>query len=137
MRTGNPIQSVHGLNLTVPENAKDVIKPWDQREDTTVYAESSVDDQVNLSHPTITLNTICLLLLLPQLIIHVPFNQNVRIRSIILKIGKYSIFSILTYSIYKPLFHKAEETLRHTTYASTLTMLPSSTLPMPKAPNPN
>ncbi|KAI3609494.1 thioredoxin trp26 family protein, partial [Moniliophthora roreri] len=37
--------NVHGLNLTVPEDAKELIKPWDQREDTNKYVESGVDDQ--------------------------------------------------------------------------------------------
>ncbi|TFK25263.1 DUF1000-domain-containing protein [Coprinopsis marcescibilis] len=60
-------QNVHGLNLTTPEDAKAIIKPWAEREDTTKYAESNVDD---------------------QLIIHVPFNENVRIRSILLKLGR-------------------------------------------------
>ncbi|KAH6906712.1 galactose-binding domain-like protein [Coprinopsis sp. MPI-PUGE-AT-0042] len=59
--------SVHGLNLTTPEDAKTIIKPWDDREDTTKWAESNVDD---------------------QLIIHVPFMENVRIRSILLKLGR-------------------------------------------------
>ena len=38
--------SVHGLNLTVPEDAKEIIKPWDEREDNSKYLDSSVDDQV-------------------------------------------------------------------------------------------
>lgn len=38
--------SVHGLNLTVPEDAPAVIKPWHERNDTTVSANSAVDDQV-------------------------------------------------------------------------------------------
>lgn len=59
--------NVHGLNLTVPEDAQGIIKPWNERNDTTVSAESSVDD---------------------QLIIHVPFTQNVRVRSILLKLGR-------------------------------------------------
>jgi hypothetical protein len=37
---------VHGLNLSVPEDAKAVIKSWDEREDTTRFADSGVDDQV-------------------------------------------------------------------------------------------
>jgi hypothetical protein len=37
---------VHGLNLTVPEDAKETIKPWDERESTEKFAESNVDDQV-------------------------------------------------------------------------------------------
>lgn len=46
--------SVHGLNLTVPEDAKEIIKPWDEREDNSKYLDSSVDDQVclYLSHAT-------------------------------------------------------------------------------------
>lgn len=38
--------SVHGLNLTVPEDAKETIKPWDERESTEKSADSNVDDQV-------------------------------------------------------------------------------------------
>ncbi|KDQ13355.1 hypothetical protein BOTBODRAFT_33676 [Botryobasidium botryosum FD-172 SS1] len=61
------IDNVFGLNLSVPEHAKHVIKPWDERESTEKYAESGVDD---------------------QLIIHVPFTQNVRIRSVMLKMAR-------------------------------------------------
>lgn len=39
--------SVHGLNLSVPEAARSVIKPWDEREDDEKYADSGVDDQVS------------------------------------------------------------------------------------------
>ncbi|KAI0325180.1 DUF1000-domain-containing protein [Cubamyces sp. BRFM 1775] len=59
--------NVHGLNLTVPEDAQNIIKPWNEREDTSKFAESGVDDQV---------------------IIHIPFTQNVRLRSILLKLGR-------------------------------------------------
>ncbi|EIW78487.1 DUF1000-domain-containing protein [Coniophora puteana RWD-64-598 SS2] len=59
--------AVHGLNLTVPEDAKAIIKPWNERDDTTRYIESSVDDEV---------------------IIHVPFTQSVRVKAILLKIGR-------------------------------------------------
>jgi len=59
--------NVHGLNLTVPEDAQAIIKPWDERNDTSKYAESGVDDQI---------------------IIHVPFTQNVRVRSVLLKLGR-------------------------------------------------
>ena len=41
--------SVHGLNLTVPEDAKETIKPWDERESTEKFADSNVDDQVRES----------------------------------------------------------------------------------------
>jgi len=59
--------NVHGLNLALPEDAKAIIKPWDEREDTTKYADSNVDDQV---------------------VIHIPFAENVRLRSISLKLGR-------------------------------------------------
>ena len=45
-RLTTPRGSVHGLNLTVPEDAKETIKPWDERESTEKFAESNVDDQV-------------------------------------------------------------------------------------------
>ncbi|CAA7269990.1 unnamed protein product [Cyclocybe aegerita] len=59
--------SVHGLNLTVPEDAKEIIKPWDEREDNSKYLDSNVDD---------------------QLIVHIPFTENVRIKSVLLKLGR-------------------------------------------------
>ena len=34
------------MNLTVPEDAKETIKPWDERESTDKFADSNVDDQV-------------------------------------------------------------------------------------------
>ena len=37
---------MYGLNLSVPEDARAVIKPWDERDDTAKFADSSVDDQV-------------------------------------------------------------------------------------------
>ena len=37
---------MHGLNLTVPEDAQALVKPWHEREDPTRFAESGVDDQV-------------------------------------------------------------------------------------------
>jgi hypothetical protein len=37
---------VHGLNLSVPEDARAIIKAWDEREDTDKFADSNVDDQV-------------------------------------------------------------------------------------------
>ncbi|KAF8644910.1 hypothetical protein AX16_008193, partial [Volvariella volvacea WC 439] len=58
---------VHGLNLSVPEDAKVVIKPWDQREDTDKFVESGVDD---------------------QMVLHIPFTESVRLKSIILKLGR-------------------------------------------------
>ena len=58
---------MHGLNLVIPEAAKTVIKPWADREDDERHADSNVDD---------------------QLIIHVPFMERVRIRSILLKLGR-------------------------------------------------
>ncbi|TFY65239.1 hypothetical protein EVJ58_g2097 [Rhodofomes roseus] len=59
--------NVHGLNLTVPEDAQAIIKPWDERNDTSRWAESGVDD---------------------QFIIHVPFTQNVRVKSVLVKLGR-------------------------------------------------
>ena len=52
--------------MSVPEDARAIIKPWNEREDTEKHADSGVDD---------------------QLVIHVPFSQNVRVRSLILKLG--------------------------------------------------
>lgn len=62
---------MYGLNLAVPEDARAVIKPWDERDDTAKFADSGVDD---------------------QLIIHIPFTQNVRIKSVILKLGETILF---------------------------------------------
>ncbi|CAE7208118.1 unnamed protein product [Rhizoctonia solani] len=60
-------EKVHGLNLSVPEDAKAVIKPWDERENLEKYCETGVDD---------------------ELILHVPFSRNVRIKSIIIKTAR-------------------------------------------------
>ena len=81
--------SVHGLNLAVPEQAKELIKPWSDREDATQFADSGVDDQVRTNHdePGGDITPPCL-----QMIIHVPFSQNVRIKSVILKLGKAPSF---------------------------------------------
>ena len=38
--------SVHGLDLNVPEDAKETIKPWDERGSTDKFADSNVNDQV-------------------------------------------------------------------------------------------
>ena len=54
-----------------------MIKSWDDREDTTKFAESGVDD---------------------QLVIHVPFTQNVRLRSILLKLGEF-MFNFVTLAL--------------------------------------
>ncbi|KAJ3568338.1 hypothetical protein NP233_g5771 [Leucocoprinus birnbaumii] len=59
--------NVHGLNLAVPEHAKELIKPWSERESTEQFADSGVDD---------------------QMIIHIPFTENVRLRSVLLKLGR-------------------------------------------------
>ena len=37
---------VFGLNLTVPEDAKEVIKTWDDRDSVDKWVDSGVDDQV-------------------------------------------------------------------------------------------
>jgi hypothetical protein len=57
-----PRGSVHGLNLTVPEDAKETIKPWDERESTEKFAESNVDDQVRYNQLMLKSSTIGLLL---------------------------------------------------------------------------
>ncbi|KAI0082862.1 DUF1000-domain-containing protein [Panus rudis PR-1116 ss-1] len=59
--------NVHGAGLTVPEDARAVIKPWHERESTTHSAESDTDD---------------------EMIIHIPFAENVRVRSVLLKLGR-------------------------------------------------
>jgi hypothetical protein len=48
------LPSVHGLNLTVPEDAKALIKSWDEREDTSKYADSNVDDQASAHCQTLS-----------------------------------------------------------------------------------
>ena len=63
-----------------------MIKPWDERNDTTVSAESNVDDQVRCQPSIVPLSVDNASDL--QMIIHVPFTQNVRVRSILLKLGK-------------------------------------------------
>lgn len=58
----------------------------DQRDDTSKFADSGVDDQVGeqyLCGPTINIDKFN-----GQIIIHVPFTQNVRVRSILLKLGE-------------------------------------------------
>lgn len=45
--------NVFGSNLTVPEDAREVIKPWDQRESVEKSVESGVDDQVMLDTDTL------------------------------------------------------------------------------------
>lgn len=37
---------VFGLNLTVPEDAKELFKPWNERESVDKWVDSGVDDQV-------------------------------------------------------------------------------------------
>ena len=39
---------VFGLNLTVPEDAKELIKPWNERESVDKWVDSGVDDQVRI-----------------------------------------------------------------------------------------
>ncbi|KAG1748275.1 galactose-binding domain-like protein [Suillus paluster] len=60
-------ENVHGLNLVIPQLAKAIIKPWSEHEDTTIYAESDADD---------------------HMFIYVSFAQNVRVKSILLKLGR-------------------------------------------------
>jgi hypothetical protein len=78
------------LNLAVPEDAKALIKPWEDRESTDRYADSGVDDQVCVWRP------LCLWLSVSsggvQMIIHIPFTENVRLRSILLKLGGVFVY---------------------------------------------
>lgn len=71
--------------MTIPEDAQAIIKPWDQRNDTSQYAESGVDDQVRSTRSefgcALTLQGL-------QFIIHVPFTQNVRVKSVLVKLGE-------------------------------------------------
>ena len=60
-----------------------MIKPWSEREDTTVYADSGVDDQVSC----VSKKSFILINDFSQMILRVPFSQNVRIKSILLKLG--------------------------------------------------
>ncbi|KAG5642077.1 hypothetical protein DXG03_003630 [Asterophora parasitica] len=76
---------VHGLNLAVPEDAQAVIKPWDERDDTTKFADSGVDDQVSMLFANLRSTTIDLCV---KIVIHIPFTQNVRIKSVLLKLGR-------------------------------------------------
>ncbi|EJD51265.1 DUF1000-domain-containing protein [Auricularia subglabra TFB-10046 SS5] len=61
------LEKVHGLNLTVPEDAHNVFKAWESRHDITRFCESNADD---------------------QMIIHVVFAEAVMVRSVVLKIGR-------------------------------------------------
>jgi len=93
IQTHTPERRVHGLNLTVPEDAKEVIKPWDERDDTVRYLESNVDDQVRRA---VSFRNKKLLILIffkkkkKQLMLHIPFVETVRIKSIVLKLGMRS-----------------------------------------------
>ena len=85
---------VNGLNLIVPEDAKEVIKSWDQRESTEKYIDSGVDDQVrgvyaSILRVSMLTHTNLVHLHDNQLILNIPFTQSVRIRSILLKVGKW------------------------------------------------
>ena len=41
------LDQVWGLNVAPPEGAKTCVKPWHEREDTSRWTESGVDDQVS------------------------------------------------------------------------------------------
>jgi PITH domain len=87
---------VYGLNLSVPEDAKAIIKPWDERDDTTKFVDSGVDDQVRLSllfYPSGSYFVV------NKLIIHIPFTQNVRIKSLILKLGEATLYFIVMWNL--------------------------------------
>ncbi|CAG8437161.1 10662_t:CDS:2 [Ambispora gerdemannii] len=59
-------ENVRCLNESVLESGKNVIKPWHEREDTTKYVESDVDE---------------------QLIFFIPFTGSVKLKSISIKAG--------------------------------------------------
>ena len=59
-------ERVWGTNVAPPEDARRVIKPWDQRLSRDEYAGSGVDD---------------------QMIINVPFAVPVRVKAVILNTG--------------------------------------------------
>ncbi|KAG8990918.1 hypothetical protein FRB93_002990 [Tulasnella sp. JGI-2019a] len=59
--------NVFGLNLTQLEDAREMIKPWESRESMARWGESSEDD---------------------EMIIHIPFTNNVRVRSVMVKLGR-------------------------------------------------
>ncbi len=44
--------NVFGLNLTEPESAQRLIKPWDARESLEAWADSAEDDEVGASRMT-------------------------------------------------------------------------------------
>jgi hypothetical protein len=83
---------VYGLNLSVPDDAKGLIKPWVERDDTAKFADSNVDDQVRRSH--LPLHQ-CIPAHPYKLIIHIPFTQHVRLKSVLLKLGEALLAHIL------------------------------------------
>jgi len=58
--------NVRCLNEREPNSGKNVIKPWNERDDTTKYVESDVDE---------------------QLIVFIPFTGSVKLKSISIKTG--------------------------------------------------
>lgn len=80
---------IFGLNLTVPEDAREVIKPWNERESVEKWVESGVDDQVIVLDEWVWCESSLIdYALCVQLIIHIPFTQNVKVRSVLIKPGK-------------------------------------------------
>ncbi|KAG9047231.1 hypothetical protein FS837_002753 [Tulasnella sp. UAMH 9824] len=59
--------NIFGLNLTVPEDARGIVKTWDARESLEKWVDSGEDD---------------------EMIVHVPFTENVRVRSVVVKLGR-------------------------------------------------
>ncbi|GBB84303.1 hypothetical protein RclHR1_10910004 [Rhizophagus clarus] len=58
--------NVRCLNEREPTSGKNVIKPWNEREDTTKHVESDIDE---------------------QLIIFIPFTGSIKLKSILIKAG--------------------------------------------------
>jgi len=109
----------------VPEYAKDLIKPWNEREGTEKYADSGVDDQVSSVFDIFILTQLNM-----QMIIHIPFTENVRLRSVLLKIGTSSPYLSILALIYGS---KVEATSPPVICGYTLITTLSSILPMQRA----
>lgn len=122
--------SVHGLNLNIPESAKELIKPWEERDDEQKFVESNVDDQVTFFGRVIVFQRT--LKQMNQLMIHIPFMENVRIKSILLKVGTSIRYNEALQINIISLTKKAEENPAPATSTFTSTPQQSSTFKTPK-----
>lgn len=77
------MHSVSGVNLDVPESAATIVKTWDERHTMEVYCDSGVDDQAGQRLVFQQLTSL-LINTFPQMIIHIPFINSLRLRSILL-----------------------------------------------------